>query len=89
MKQLLQDLRAKKPFLADVPVPSPQPGMVLVRNAASLVSAGTERALVEFAGKSLLGKARSQRQFCLCVGQDELGEHFMWLTPSIRAKQTG
>ena len=60
MKQLLQDLRAKKPFLADVPVPSPQPGMVLVRNAASLVSAGTERALVEFAGKSLLGKARSR-----------------------------
>jgi predicted dehydrogenase len=34
--------------------------MVLVRNAASLVSAGTERALVEFAGKSLLGKARSR-----------------------------
>src|SRR3990172_4667963 len=60
MKQLLQDLRAKRPFLADVPVPSPQPGMVLVRNAASLVSAGTERALVEFAGKSLLGKARAR-----------------------------
>jgi predicted dehydrogenase len=60
MKQLLQDLSAKKPFLADVPVPSPQPGMVLVRNAASLVSAGTERALVEFASKSLLGKARSR-----------------------------
>lgn len=60
MKQLLQDLRAKKPFLAEAPVPSPQPGMVLVRNAASLVSAGTERALVEFAGKSLLGKARAR-----------------------------
>lgn len=41
-------------------MPSPQPGMVLVRNAASLVSAGTERALVEFAGKSLLGKARAR-----------------------------
>jgi len=31
-----------------------------VRNAASLVSAGTERMLVEFAEKSLLGKARSR-----------------------------
>src|SRR3990172_8170169 len=60
MKHLVQDLRAKKPLLAEVPVPTPQPGMVLVRNAACLVSAGTERALVEFAGKSLLGKARSR-----------------------------
>lgn len=60
MKQLLQNMRSKKPVLAEIPVPSPQPGMVLVRNAASLVSAGTERALVEFAGKSLLGKARSR-----------------------------
>lgn len=34
--------------------------MVLVRTAASLVSAGTERTLVEFAGKSLLGKAASR-----------------------------
>jgi predicted dehydrogenase len=34
--------------------------MVLVRTGASLVSAGTERTLVEFAGKSLLGKAASR-----------------------------
>ncbi len=60
MKQLLQDMRAKQPHLADVPVPTPGPGMLLVRNAASLVSAGTERTLVEFAGRSLLGKARSR-----------------------------
>src|SRR3972149_8338015 len=60
MKQLTQDLRANKPQLVKVPIPAPQSGTVLVRNAASLVSAGTERALVEFAGKSLLGKARSR-----------------------------
>lgn len=60
MKQLLQNLRARAPHLAEVPVPTPPPGMALVRNAASLVSAGTERALVEFAGKSLLGKARAR-----------------------------
>ncbi|MEX2161853.1 MAG: bi-domain-containing oxidoreductase [Anaerolineales bacterium] len=60
MKQLLQDLHAKKPHLVEVPLPTPPPGMLLVCNAASLVSAGTERALVEFAGKSLLGKARSR-----------------------------
>src|SRR3989304_4005349 len=60
MKLLVQDLRAKRPQVVEVPVPTPQPGMLLVRNAASLVSAGTERALTEFAGKSLLGKARAR-----------------------------
>ncbi len=60
MKQLLQNLRDGKTEVAEVPVPTPQPGMVLVRTAASLVSAGTERMLVEFAEKSLVGKARSR-----------------------------
>ena len=60
MKQLLQSMRDGKTDIVDVPVPSPKPGMVLVRTAASLVSAGTERMLVEFAEKSLLGKARSR-----------------------------
>lgn len=60
MKQLLQDLRADRPHLAEVPVPSPAPGMALVRTSASLLSAGTERSLVEFAGRSLLGKARAR-----------------------------
>jgi predicted dehydrogenase/threonine dehydrogenase-like Zn-dependent dehydrogenase len=60
VKQVLQKLNTGKTEIVELPVPAPQSGMVLVRNAASLVSAGTERALVEFAGKSLLGKARSR-----------------------------
>ena len=60
MKQLLQNIRSGVTEVADVPVPSPRPGAALVRTAASLVSAGTERMLVEFAEKSLLGKARSR-----------------------------
>lgn len=60
MKQLLQKLNTGKTEVIQVPVPTPSSGMVLVRNAASLVSAGTERALVEFAGKSVLGKARAR-----------------------------
>ena len=60
MKQLLQNMRDGKTEVAEVPVPTPKPGMVLVRTAASLVSAGTERMLVEFAEKSLVGKARSR-----------------------------
>ena len=60
MKQLLQDMRAAKPQLVEVPLPHPSEGQLLIRTAASLLSAGTERSLVEFAGKSLLGKARSR-----------------------------
>jgi predicted dehydrogenase/threonine dehydrogenase-like Zn-dependent dehydrogenase len=44
----------------DVPAPKLLPGCVLVRMAASLVSAGTERASCEFASKSLLQKASAR-----------------------------
>lgn len=46
--------------IVDVPVPAVKPGMALIRTSASLVSAGTERMLVDFAEKSLLGKAQSR-----------------------------
>jgi predicted dehydrogenase/threonine dehydrogenase-like Zn-dependent dehydrogenase len=41
-------------------VPTPREGQALVKTEASLVSAGTERMVVEFAEKSLVGKARSR-----------------------------
>ena len=60
MKQLLQNIRNGKTTIAEVPVPTPPPGTALVKVSASLVSAGTERMVVEFAEKSLAGKARSR-----------------------------
>ena len=60
MKQLLQSIKTGETFLEDVPVPTPGPGFTLVRTAASVISAGTERMVVDFAQKSLLGKARSR-----------------------------
>ena len=60
MKQLLQNLRTGETTVVEVPVPQVKPGMALVRTAASLVSPGTERMLVDFASKSLIGKARSR-----------------------------
>ena len=53
-------MRAGLPVVAEVPCPAPRRGFALVRTAASLVSAGTERMLVEFAGKSLAAKAQSR-----------------------------
>ncbi len=60
MKQLLQNLQSGETKVVSVPVPVPQKGQVLVRTAVSLVSSGTERNLVSFAEKSLVGKARSR-----------------------------
>jgi predicted dehydrogenase/threonine dehydrogenase-like Zn-dependent dehydrogenase len=60
MKQVLQSARTGAIEVAEVPAPRVLPGCVLVRIAASLVSAGTERASSDFAAKSLLQKARSR-----------------------------
>ena len=60
MKQLLQNMSDGKAEVVDIPVPVVKPGYVLVRNRASVVSAGTERMIVSFAEKSLLGKAQSR-----------------------------
>ena len=60
MKQLLQDARTGAIAVEEVPAPGLLPGCVLVRVAASVVSAGTERASSDFARKSLLQKARSR-----------------------------
>ena len=60
MKQLLQHIKNGKTVIEDVPVPTPREGQALVKISASLVSAGTERMVIEFAEKSYLGKARSR-----------------------------
>lgn len=60
MKQVLQDARSGEITVAEVPAPQLLPGCLLVRVAASVVSAGTERASVEFSRKSLLQKAQAR-----------------------------
>jgi predicted dehydrogenase/threonine dehydrogenase-like Zn-dependent dehydrogenase len=60
MKQILQHARTGEITVEEVPAPRLLPGCVLVRVAASVVSAGTERASAEFAHKGLLQKARSR-----------------------------
>src|SRR4030095_9668628 len=60
MKQVLQNIRDGNTSVVEVPIPTPRAGMALVQVSASLVSAGTERMVVEFAEKSLLGKARAR-----------------------------
>lgn len=60
MKQVLQNLANGDTELADVPAPLPRRGQLLIQTQRSLISAGTERMLVEFGKANWLDKARQQ-----------------------------
>ncbi len=60
MRQVSQNYRTGRLSVDVVPVGLPGRGQVLVRTAASLVSSGTERSMIELAHKSLLGKAMAR-----------------------------
>jgi len=60
MKQVLQSLRNGTTTIADVPCPAASPGSLLIGSSVSLISAGTERMLVDFGRGSLLDKVQQQ-----------------------------
>lgn len=59
MKQILQNLKTGKTELVEVPSPAAKSGHLLIRTKASLISAGTERMLVEVGKAGYLSKAKS------------------------------
>lgn len=60
MKQVLQDLKSGRTEVTEVPCPAPGRGQVLIRSTHTLVSAGTERMLVDFGKAGWIAKARQQ-----------------------------
>lgn len=60
MKQILQSLSNGESAVVELPAPAVRSGELLIRSHCSLVSAGTERMLVEFGKADWLGKARQQ-----------------------------
>lgn len=60
MKQVVQEVRSGKTTVREIPAPIAGPGQLVVGTVASLLSAGTERYVVELAKKSLIGKARER-----------------------------
>lgn len=60
MRQVQQNYRTGVLEVADVPVPMPGDGDVLVRTTVSLISAGTERQLMQLAKSSLAAKAAAR-----------------------------
>ena len=76
MRQVLQSLSDGKTTLVEVPAPQGDRGSVIIRTTRSLISAGTERMLVEFGRAGWVDKARQQpekvRQVVAKVGTDGL-----------------
>lgn len=60
MKQVIQSYKTGKIRVEEVPVPFCKPGGVLVQNVCSLISIGTERSVIDFGKKGLIGKARAK-----------------------------
>ncbi|MEM7042698.1 MAG: bi-domain-containing oxidoreductase [Pseudomonadota bacterium] len=60
MKQVLQNLGSGELMLAEVPCPEVTSGHVLIQTRKSLISAGTERMLLEFGNANWLERARQQ-----------------------------
>ena len=60
MKQILQSLKTGATEVAELPCPAVKRGQLLIRSSHTLVSAGTERMLVEFGKANWLDKARQQ-----------------------------
>lgn len=67
MRQILQNLKTGEMELADLPCPIPGRGQILIQTRVSLLSAGTERMLVEFSQTNLLQEARQQPERVLQV----------------------
>lgn len=60
MKAVLQNVKTGVIAVEEIPAPQARPGTVLVRNACSLVSAGTEKSVLEFSKSNYLQKARQR-----------------------------
>ena len=60
MHQVLQNISTGRTALVEGPVPHRGTGQVLIANAASVISAGTEKMVIELGRKSLLAKARER-----------------------------
>lgn len=60
MKQILQNLKTGVTTVSNIPVPKVKPRELLIKTSSTLVSAGTERMLIEFGKAGWISKARNQ-----------------------------
>lgn len=86
MKQLIQNFKTGELYVDEVPLPSLSGGKVLVENAFSLISAGTERSTVRVAKASLIGKAKQRPDLVAQVLQNIKKEGLKATIDKVRTK---
>jgi predicted dehydrogenase/threonine dehydrogenase-like Zn-dependent dehydrogenase len=82
MKAILQNVKTGAITIDQIPAPIARPGSVLVRNVCSLVSAGTEKSVLEFSKSNYLQKARQRPDLVRKVLQRAKNEG-LWQTYQI------
>ena len=86
MKQILQNLSNGETSLADVPCPQNTAGNVLLATRNTIVSAGTERMLIDFGKASYLDKARQQPDKVKMVLNKVVTDGLMPTIDAVRSK---
>jgi len=86
VRQLLQDLGNGVTSVAEAPAPTCGRGSVLITTTTTLVSAGTERMLVDFGRASYLEKARKQPDKVRVVLDKVRSDGLMTTVDAVRSK---
>jgi predicted dehydrogenase/threonine dehydrogenase-like Zn-dependent dehydrogenase len=86
MKQIVQSLADGTTSLAAVPAAAPRRGELLIQSRCSLVSAGTERMLVDFGKANWLDKARQQPDKVQQVLQKARTDGLLTTLEAVRSK---
>jgi len=86
MKQIFQDVSKGRSIIVDVPRPHCKSGHVLIQSTHSLISAGTERMLVDFGKANYIDKARQQPEKTRMVLEKIQTDGLLTTMEAVRAK---
>lgn len=86
MKQILQDLAKGATTVVHAPTPAVSSGHLLINTTCSLISAGTERMLVDFGKASLIDKARQQPEKVKMVLEKVQTDGLLTTVDAVRSK---
>ncbi len=86
VKQILQNLSNGETSLIDVPCPKNIKSNILIATSKTVVSAGTERMLVEFGKASYINKAKQQPDKVKMVLNKVITDGLMSTIDAVRSK---
>lgn len=86
MKQVLQDLGSGATTVVEAPAPQAGAGSVVIRSTVTLISAGTERMLVDFGRASLVQKALQQPEKVKMVLEKVQTDGLLTTVDAVRSK---